>query len=238
MANFCTEDGVTAAGVIHLPDDGQCDDLVACTTDTCDVDLGCVHVLVDWCICESDDDCLEGAECLEGECVGGVLGCQANSDCDNGEPCTAHFCAEDGTCEHTLYSCDDGDPCTTDSCTGNFACTNVLGLCEDDDGDGWAEEDGDCDDNDDAIFPGAPEICDSEDNDCDNAVDEGFDLGGSCDGPDQDDCANGTWTCNANGSGTECVNESVINIQEVCDGADNDCDGDVDEGLPECVGGW
>jgi parallel beta-helix repeat protein len=40
------------------------------------------------------------------------------------------------------------------------------------DGDG-SPADVDCDDNDDTIYPGAPELCDCEDNNCDGYVDEG-----------------------------------------------------------------
>ena len=43
---------------------------------------------------------------------------------------------------------------------------------QDFDGDGWTEEEGDCNDDNIAIFPGAPEKCDREDNDCDNDSDE------------------------------------------------------------------
>lgn len=42
----------------------------------------------------------------------------------------------------------------------------------DDDGDGLGELDGDCDDRDRFVAPGAAEVCDLRDNDCDGAVDE------------------------------------------------------------------
>ncbi|MCB9746711.1 MAG: putative metal-binding motif-containing protein, partial [Alphaproteobacteria bacterium] len=43
----------------------------------------------------------------------------------------------------------------------------------DNDGDGYTVTDGDCDDNNDTIFPGAAEVCDDLDNDCDGEVDVG-----------------------------------------------------------------
>lgn len=49
-----------------------------------------------------------------------------------------------------------------------------IGLyCTDDDMDGFNEIDGDCNDADTAIYPGAPEICDGLDNDCNGLVDDG-----------------------------------------------------------------
>ena len=73
------------------------------------------------------------------------------------------------------------------------------------------------------------EICDYTDNDCDGQTDEGFPtLGNSCDGADSDQCMNGSYTCKQNGTGVECVNEDPVNIPEVCNGVDDDCDGQVD----------
>lgn len=46
-------------------------------------------------------------------------------------------------------------------------------ACPDADGDGVTACDGDCDDGDPGIFPGASEVCDGADNDCDGDADEG-----------------------------------------------------------------
>ncbi len=48
----------------------------------------------------------------------------------------------------------------------------------DDDFDGFTEDQGDCNDGNDSIFPGAPEMCDLIDNDCNGIVDDP--IGGSC----------------------------------------------------------
>ncbi len=42
----------------------------------------------------------------------------------------------------------------------------------DDDGDGYSENEGDCDDEDPATHPGAEDLCDSHDNDCDDELEE------------------------------------------------------------------
>jgi alpha-tubulin suppressor-like RCC1 family protein len=90
---------------------------------------------------------------------------------------------------------------------------------------------GDCNDDDSAVNPGAYEVCDGVDNNCNGATDEGFEhvVGDPCDGEDDDECATGTWTCTGDAFGVECVNEDK-EFEESCEGfEDEDCDGDVDE---------
>jgi len=76
------------------------------------------------------------------------------------------------------------------------------------------------------------ETCNGLDDDCDDLVDEDFPVGEPCDGPDSDECKNGTWSCAPDGSGVECVNETVTDIVETCNGLDDDCDGRTDEDWP------
>ena len=55
-------------------------------------------------------------------------------------------------------------------------CNGVIDndtICYDDDGDGFTEEDGDCDDYQPASFPNNQEIPDGVDNNCDGDIDEG-----------------------------------------------------------------
>src|SRR5690606_25579754 len=62
--------------------------------------------------------------------------------------------------------------------SNNIGCNNqsqVNALCETDiDGDGVSFADGDCDDADPDNFPGNTEVCDGQDNNCNNMVDEGL----------------------------------------------------------------
>lgn len=51
-----------------------------------------------------------------------------------------------------------------------------AGPDEDKDNDGFSTNQGDCDDNDETVFPGAPEKQDGKDNDCNGVIDEGFEI--------------------------------------------------------------
>ena len=54
-------------------------------------------------------------------------------------------------------------------------CDGILPSDElDNDGDGFSLCEGDCDDTDNTIYPGAPELCDGKDNDCANGIDDGL----------------------------------------------------------------
>ena len=62
-------------------------------------------------------------------------------------------------------------PTTTDTDTPPTTTTSGP-IPGDEDGDGFTEEDGDCNDADAAAYPGATEICDGIDNDCNGLADE------------------------------------------------------------------
>ena len=74
------------------------------------------------------------------------------------------------------------------------------------------------------------ETCNGADDDCDGSVDEGNPGGGvACDGADGDTCAEGVTVCTA---GTLTCNDSTGTTVETCNGVDDDCDGEIDNGPP------
>ena len=83
-------------------------------------------------------------------------------------------------------------------------------------------------------MPGAPvdEVCNGVDDDCDGSVDEGFaGLGEGCSAGIGVCQRGGVRVCGADGSDVVCSAVPGLAGDERCDGADNDCDGPVDEGF-------
>ncbi len=125
------------------------------------------------------------------------------------------------------------DPPVDDTAPPEDTAPEIVDVDED----GYPEGE-DCNDRDASINPGAEEICDGVDNDCDEAVDEDVTLMVYPDG-DGDGYGDGTagalacsieegWVDN----GDDC-DDSRADVypgaDEPCDGADNDCDGETDE---------
>ncbi len=124
--------------------------------------------------------------------------------------------------------------------------------CTDADQDGFCEDE-DCDDADASIHPGADEVCDGVDNDCDELLDDqdpDCALDDVCMYPDADGDGYGDETsCEAfcdlpsgyTYDGEDCDDGDASihpDADEVCDGVDQDCDGEIDEDAIDATDGW
>ena len=102
---------------------------------------------------------------------------------------------------------------------------------------------GDCRDNDAAVYPGAPELCDGKDNNCNGTVDEGCgtglitwyrDVDRDGFGKSTDTRLSATKPNGYVSMAGDCRDSDPTiypGAPELPDGKDNDCDGEIDEGL-------
>ena len=97
------------------------------------------------------------------------------------------------------------------------------------DGDGFSALEGDCDDTNRRVFPGAFERCNGRDDNCVDGVDEGYEVGAEC-AVGVGACRNAsTLRCSADGLGRVCGAVPGLPEAETCDGIDNDCNQAVDD---------
>jgi len=184
---------------------------------------------------------------------GATVGCDQPSgttspatseDCDDGDASVSPGAAE--TCNGVDDDCDGTvDNGATDATTwyrdrdsdGYGDDTMTIASCEEPSG--YTAASGDCEEGDAAINPAATEVCDEVDNDCDGDIDgTATDMStwyADADNDGYGDPSSPTTACDQPTShvadDSDC-DDSYGDINpaatEICDGLDNDCDGDVD----------
>ena len=137
--------------------------------------------------------------------------------------------------ETTFYTDTDGDG------YGDSNSAVTVDAC--DAPSGYVTDNTDCDDTNAAVNPAASEVCNDIDDNCDGQVDEGVQTtfyadndedgyGNSSDAIDACDTPSGYVTDNTDCDDTDAgVNPGA---SEVCNGIDDNCDGQVNEGITVC----
>ncbi|QQR86112.1 MAG: S8 family serine peptidase [Flavobacteriales bacterium] len=241
---------------------GQCFGDPGCTED-CLLQQGlpvgalCFTCVTDMMLCTQANcfaDCLSGPGLcfgcqVQAGCMGQMATCMGQSDTDGdgwwaGSDCndanTSVYPGADELCDGLDNDCngqvDDGISITyyTDADGDGFGVdgTGTVGDCNQPIG--TATVAGDCDDADDTVFPGAPELCDNIDNNCDGEVDNeaGIAYYTDSDGDGYGDDASMTLSCtpipNTITIGGDCNDgDAAINpgAADPCDSIDQDCSG-------------
>ncbi len=193
----------------------------------------CLYEHVPYCRpCDAASDCAHPVfSGLDAECRSAGPG--AGSFCAT--PCDGAPCPPGAACETLDFDGESRQVCVPESgecgCSpraieegASTACSvgNDFGTCE---GRRTCLEDGltACD-----APVASAESCNGIDDDCNGAIDDGFENEGQvCDGDDDDACEDGVWICD--GSGALSCTDDAESVVELCNGADDDCDGQIDE---------
>ena len=250
------DDGVSNLGVAFVfgfictddDEDGVCAG-ADCDDDDAAVHPGAVEVAgdhvdqdcdgVEICYADADDDgYTDGSEVTstDASCSGpGELDAAApGGDCDDDDP-ASHPGAAEVPGDGTDQDCDGEEQCYADGDADGYTDGGLVAssdlTCS---GAGTADASvatGDCDDDDDAVHPGADEVCNDRDDDCDGTVD----------GPDSLDAM--TWAPDSDGDGHTASSDALTDCappEGYADPSDSeDCDdgdGSIHPGATELPG--
>lgn len=240
---ICDYDGICESGedCTSCAVDGCCGP-PTCPDSFCDTSCECSTCVAD---CSGNPGCCGQAGCNPGigECSTCMADCNANivNDCCGNGVCDTAVgenmtnCASD-----CAAACSDVDGDFYISGSGSFFGCTLCGPAHNI----ACSGNNDCDDSNSAVHPGASELCNGLDDDCDSSTDEGFTAeacGFVC------TAAGYNWN-NSRAVGKKCCgNDSnegnpsastyfPFEAGHCSDSIDNDCDGDTDMDDSECSG--
>ena len=201
--------------------DGDCDDVDPAifpgATELCDaVDSDCDGSLVD----EFDDLDLDlDPDCTDPDADGDGEDGAPGSDCDDLDA-TVYTGAPEVAGDGIDQDCDGTDTveCFEDGDLDGFGSTVVVLAADGDCLDaGESSTDDDCDDADPGSYPGAPELIDGLDNDCDGTIDDGLHSGTGAAGALT---VTGVFDLSVDASGSRTVADGVAWVVTAISGAD------------------
>jgi cysteine-rich repeat protein len=129
--SVCTTGDACKSGVCAGAGALTCEDLNACTDDSCDKKLGCLHV-PNAKPCDDGNACTTDDQCSDGWCKSAEL-----LACDDKNLCTDDWCDPSAGCQHSANAnpCDDKDLCTTaDACKAGQCVGGPALVCKDGNG--------------------------------------------------------------------------------------------------------
>ena len=194
----------------------------------------------------------ELCDAVDSDCDGSLVDTFTNSDGDTEPDCVDTDDDNDGDPDAT--DCADTDPAVNNQATE--VCDLIDQDCDGDIVESFANNDGDAqpdcadldDDNDGAtdgldcapfdatIYPGAVELCDAIDSNCDNDLVDGF---ADTDNDQDPDCTDPDDDNDGDLDATDCDDTDATiysGAVELCDAIDQDCDGDVVESFSDFDG--